>query len=306
MGSALVLEDIKVRFVTLLNRLGSFDHGSCFGDHVWCVIIHHFDKRISIGILSADFFGHSQGHFQFHGGHGAPGTFGSGPGCCRLAFHLVLYELHFIFLPPSVKNTALHAIDENIGNHIGIIINPGIPEYGIVHSSSLHIEVQRHSHGRVILKAQTNEGCDALKKLRRRWRKNWDRESGKNDRQGVGHFGAAHGARVVIEKPCIDARLVEDVFSVTSDVMNGRRGYAVQANRAVFAGTVEVAPRRTILGRGRQGTWRPALGQSLALGHFLCIFLVLVLVLVPVFVVEVLICLKTHMPLRLLFSLDNG
>jgi len=112
-----------------------------------------------------------------------------------------------------------------------------------------------------------NEGSDAPKKVRRRRREVG--KSGKKDRQGIGDLRSAHGTRIMVNKPGIDARLVEDVISLTSDVMNCRRRDGVQTNRTFFAGTVEMTQGRMVFGRRHgQGTGRPALGHSLAPGHF--------------------------------------
>jgi hypothetical protein len=50
-------------------------------------------------------------------------------------------------------------------------------------------------------------------------------KSGKKNRQGVFDIRATQRAIVVVKKPGVDARLVEDVTPLASDVKNRRRRY---------------------------------------------------------------------------------
>jgi hypothetical protein len=169
--------------------------------------------------------------------------------------------------PPSLEDAAMDAVDEDMRD-IVVLISLFVPKDRVFHdretSGGVRREMQRYSLGGIVTKTLVNEDPDAPviddRLLRFRQRYFGD---------GVEDLGAAHGTGAVVQKPCIDTGFVKHVVSAAPNVMDRRRRDIAQTYRTFLARTVEMT---AFLRRGHEGTWRSALGDSLALGHFLFCF----------------------------------
>jgi len=152
------------------------------------------------------------------------------------------------------------------------------PKDDVVQSSRDGIEKQVREQGRIGLDRVSNEFHD----LRKLDRDVWllllllvllDEVLETNDRQGVGDLGAAHGAGIVLEKPSVDAGLVEDVIARAPDLVRGRRRDVLQTDRAFATGGVEVAQerRRRRITDG-EGAWGSSASGSGAPWHVVGLF----------------------------------